>query len=113
VLTDRITELSGTIADDRARPVSGAFVVVFSTDRDRWYQASRFLRRTAAGPNGVFSVTGLSFGAYYVAAVAQLPPYGEDGWQDPEFLERLAAGATTVTLSEGQKQLVNLRLPSR
>jgi hypothetical protein len=113
VVTDRINTLTGTITDDRARAASGAFLVVFSTDRDRWYPASRFLRKAIAGANGLFTVSGLPFGTYYAAAVARLPADGEDGWQDPEFLESLRPGASTVTLAEGDRQILNLRLKGR
>jgi hypothetical protein len=113
VVTDRINTLTGTITDDRARVAPGAFLVVFSADRDRWYPASRFMRKTIAGADGLFTVSGLPFGVYYAAAVARLPADGEDGWQDPEFLESLMPGASTVTLAEGERQILNLRLKSR
>jgi hypothetical protein len=48
VLTDRMTELSGTIADDRATPAAGASLIVFPTNRDRWYPASRFVSAIAS-----------------------------------------------------------------
>ena len=72
VLTDRVSELRGAIADDRARPAPDANVIVFSTDRDRWYPASRFLRTAVAGADGAFTIAGLPFGSYYAAAVARL-----------------------------------------
>ena len=113
VLTDRVNQLNGTIADDRARPVPGSSVIVFSTDRGRWYPASRFLRRAVAGSEGAFTVAGLPFGSYYAAAVAQPPADGEDAWQDPEFLDSLASRASTVTLGDGQKVFLGLRLATR
>jgi hypothetical protein len=113
VLTDRMTELSGTIADDRATPAASASLIVFPTNRDRWYPSSRFLRTTTAGADGAFTLAGLPMGTYYAAAVAQLPQEGRDAWQDPAFLESLVPRASTVTLSEAQKISLNLRLPSR
>jgi hypothetical protein len=111
VITDRVTSLEGTVTDAQGRPAPGSHLIVFSTDRDRWYPASRFLRRSvASGPAASLSVAGLPSGSYYTAAVRQLPSDGEDAWQDPQFLESLLTGATTVTLSEGQKQLVALRI---
>jgi protocatechuate 3,4-dioxygenase beta subunit len=113
VLTDRVTALSGTILDDRGQPARDAHVIVFPTDRDRWYPSSRFLRTTAARSDGSFRVVGLPGGSYYVAALAQVPLDGEDAWQDPELLDALTAGAATVTLTDGQAQALNLRLPAR
>jgi hypothetical protein len=110
VMTDRIAELGGTIADDRARPVPASHIVVFSTDRDRWYPASRYLRHAIAGPDGRFTVAGLPSGAYYASAVAQVPEDGSGAWQDPQYLESLAARASTVTVVDGQKAQIAVRL---
>jgi hypothetical protein len=113
VLTDRVNELRGTIADDRARPAPDRNVIVFSTDRDRWYPSSRFLRIAAAGADGAFTITGLPFGSYYAAAVAQLPVEGEDAWQSSEFLTALLPRSSTVTVGMGQNPSISLRLPAR
>ena len=113
VLTDRVTEINGTITDDRARPAAGASVIVFPMDRDRWYPVSRFLWKTVSGSDGVFTLSGLPIGSYYAAGAARLPPEGEDAWQDPAYLESLIARATTVTLGDAQKISLSLRLASR
>jgi hypothetical protein len=113
VLTDRVTEVNGTIADDRARPAPGSSVIVFSMDRDRWYPTSRFLRTTVAGSDGAFALTGLPFGSYYAAAIARLPAEGDDAWQDAAFLESLVSRASTVTLGDAQKLSISVRLTSR
>ena len=110
VMTDRIAALDGTVADVRAQPAPGSNIVVFSTDRDRWYSASRYLRQTASGQDGSFTVAGLPTGSYYASAVARIPEDGEDAWQDPQFLESLVPQATTVTLLDGQRAHLVLRL---
>jgi hypothetical protein len=88
-------------------------VILFSADRDRWYPASRFLRRGVAAADGTFRVAGLPLGTYYAAVATQLPPYGAGAWQDPAFLDALIPRATTVTLGEGQKQVVNFRMAAQ
>jgi hypothetical protein len=113
VLTDRVSELAGTVADDRGAPAAGARVIVFSTDRARWYPASRFLRIATAGADGTFTTVGLPFGSYYAAAMAALPPGGDDGWQDPQVLESLVPRASSVTVRDGEKQMLSMRLPTR
>jgi hypothetical protein len=110
VMTDRIAELSGTIADNPAQPVPGANIVVFSTDRDRWYPASRYLRLTESGADGSFSVAGLPPGTYYASGVPRIPTDGQDAWQDPQFIDSLVARASTVTVIDGQKAEIALRL---
>ena len=47
-LTDRVSELFGSVRDDRARPMTAATIIVFSTDRARWYPRSRFIQRARA-----------------------------------------------------------------
>jgi hypothetical protein len=71
---------------------------------------SRFLARATAGADGTYSLTGLPFGSYYVAAVATLPTDGAESWQDPEFLTALIARASSIVISEGQRQSLNLRV---
>ena len=111
VLTDRVTNLRGRIVDDDGRPVVDAHVIVFSTDRGRWYPASRFTRVVGGAPDGRYQLIGVPSGTYYVAAVARLPVEGDEAWQDPAFLDTLAARATTVTLGEGQRQALDLKSP--
>ena len=106
-LTDRVTTLKGTIADADGRAAAGATVIVFATDRGRWYPMSRFLNTAVAGADGTFTVTGLPFGSYYAVALARLPVSGDE-WQDPAFLETLATRATSVTVSEAGTQAVRL-----
>jgi protocatechuate 3,4-dioxygenase beta subunit len=111
VLTDRLTAVSGTIVDDRARPAAGAHLVVFPIDRDRWYPASRYLRTAVAASAGAITLAGLPPGSYYASAVAQLPADGDDAWQDPAFLESLVPRAASFALGEGQRQVLTLKLP--
>lgn len=113
VLTDRISTLSGAVTDSDGRPVATGYMVVVSTDRTHWYPTSRFMRTVATGSGGAFSVSGLPFGSYYVVAVDRLPDDGEDGWQDPDFLEPLLSSSSTVTIAEGERQVVNLRVRGR
>lgn len=85
--------VNGTIVDDRGIPVAGAIVIVFSTDRDRWFPTSRYLR----------SVTGIAKGAFTV----------EGSWQDPEFLTSLMSRATSLTLGDGHDISLSLRVVTR
>jgi len=88
-------------------------VIVFSTDRDRWYPAWRFFRTASAGADGTATVAALPAGGYYTAAIAELPADGPDALQDPAFLESLVPRATTVILGEVGQRTISLRLPAR
>jgi carboxypeptidase family protein len=110
VLTDRVNEVAGRVTDEEMKSAPGSSVLVFATDRDRWYPASRFLRTALAGSDGTFSLTGLPFGSYYAVAVPSLPSDGDQAWQDPQFLTSLIPRASAVTLGDAQRVTLNLRL---
>jgi hypothetical protein len=112
VLTNRLTEVTGTVVDARGQAATAYALLVFSTDRDRWYVGSRFFRRVGPESAGNFTVRGLPPGDYYLAPVvgSSVLSEGGDAWQDPEFLESVAIGATRVTLTEGQKLSVSARV---
>jgi protocatechuate 3,4-dioxygenase beta subunit len=112
VLTGRVTGLSGRIVDEDGRPAVGAHVIAFSDDHGRWYPGSRFLRQVTTAQDGLYQLSGLPPGSYFAAAAMRLPIEGEEAWQDPAFLEALASRATRITLGDGQRQVLNLKVAS-
>jgi hypothetical protein len=114
VLTDRITEIAGTVTDDRGRSVADARVVAFAADRDLWYDRSRFAKIAPSDANGAFSIRDLPPGVYFVAAVDRRRASEENGeWLDPDLLDSLTPGAARITLSEGQRISANPTLRAR
>jgi len=114
VLTERITEIAGTVFDDRGRSVADARVVAFAADRDLWYDRSRFAKIAASDANGVFSIRDLPPGPYFVAAVDRRRASEDNGeWLDPDLLDSLTPGAARITLSEGQSISANPTLRAR
>jgi Carboxypeptidase regulatory-like domain len=114
VLTDRITEITGTVTNDRGRAVADARVVAFASDPDLWYDRSRFLKITASDANGAFSIRDLPPGVYFVAGVDRRQASEENGeWLDPDLLDSLTTGAARITLSEGQSISANPTLRAR
>ena len=107
IFTDRVNTVTGRVTDERANPVPGMRVVIYATDRTRWYPVSRFMRTAMTDADGTYSIIGLPPGSYFAAAVARTPP-GDQAWGDPSFLDSLRPNATVVTLGEGQKQALNL-----
>ncbi len=108
VLTDRVTKLTGRIAESRDVVPVDLAVLAFSTRREQWYLNTRYIRRTVPQPSGSFSFDGLPPGEYFV--MAAYPPDDPGEWRDPDMLERLALQATRVRLSEGQQVSIDLRL---
>jgi hypothetical protein len=106
VLTNRVTEISGTVADDGGKPVVDYSVIMFAADRDRWGSNSRFIGVGRPDQAGQFKIRGLPPGEYLAVALA----YIEQGAAyDPELLEPLQTKATRVTLG-GDRQVLNLRI---
>jgi hypothetical protein len=106
--TDRKTELSGTFRDAVGHAVTEYSVFVFTTDRTKWRQGSRWIRMPAKpGSDGRFSVAGLPPGEYFVAALGRFDLLE---WFTSEFMDQVAGAAITVTLREGDKTVQDLRV---
>ena len=112
VFSSSAGDLSGRVTDERGAPADDYRVVVFSTNRDRWFAGSQFVR-VAAGPDGDdgFRVTSLPPGEYFAAAVDGLDGDADSGeWQNPDVLAALSTRAQRVTVGERQRAAADLRL---
>ena len=104
-LTDRLTELSGTVQDSRSQVVKDYVLVVFAQDSKLWGGQSRFVRTARPNQDGAFSLKGLPPGQYYAVAVASL----ETGTQnDPSVLEALKPKGKGFSLTEAQTLTLDL-----
>jgi hypothetical protein len=108
ILTQKATDLSGLLTDDRNRPVLDATVVIFPADPQRWTFSSRYMRSLRPDTNGRFSTKGLPpLDDYMIIAVQGL----ESGQgTDPEFLARAKEEAKPLTLNEGETKTFDLKL---
>lgn len=107
VLTDRLTELSGTVG---GLPDRTPTVVVFPEDSAKWTRPLRYLRAVEA-PKGAFRIVGLPAGERFLAAAVDDLEEGEG--DDPEFLSRIRDRATPVVLTEGAPQVLDLQAITR
>jgi hypothetical protein len=109
VLTDRLTELSGTVA-----PRAGGrapTIIVFADDAAKWTLHSRYVRSVEASTAGTYRVVGLPAGERYrVAAVDDLD---EGEGEDPALLARIRELAASVTVTAGARQVVDLKVIPR
>ena len=111
VLTTRAATLSGTVSDERNRPVLDYTAVVFAIDPRRWYPQSRFVKFSRPRPDATFSFQGLPAGEYYVAAVNTMQGDELGGeWQDSSFLDTISRGATRISVAEAEQATVSTRL---
>jgi hypothetical protein len=109
VLSDRATEIAGTVRDGKSAPVSGITVIAFSSERQYWRAQSRHIQAARTDATGAFALRGLPAGDYLLVAVDDVDQ-GE--WFDPAYLDQARASATRATLSEGEKKTMDLRGPS-
>jgi hypothetical protein len=109
-VTDRITELLGTVLDAAGKPAADAgWVVAFSTDKKHWWPGSRRLRAVRPGENGTYRIRALAPGQY---AVAILP----ETIGEAELIAKLPVLATDgvqVALAEGERKVQDLRAPRK
>lgn len=106
-LTDRLSTVSGIVSDDRGDVALDATVVAFADDPAKWDRHSRFIMTARTDQHGRFTIEGLPPGRYVAIAVEYLEP-GEE--RDPDLLKTWRQGATSFTLSEGEKHSLNLKL---
>ena len=108
VLTQKTTDLSGLVTDDRGKPVLDATVIVFPANRDRWNYLSRYIRTMRPDTNGRYSVKNLPPADDYLVIAVQNLEQGQGS--DPDFLTRAREEAKPFTLNEGETKAFDVKL---
>jgi hypothetical protein len=106
VYTDRITVISGTVRDSKNAPSLGATVIAFPADSKEWSPQSRRIQAVRADQNGVYRIAALPPGEYLLVAVDDVE---QGDWFDPVYLEAVKAGATRLTLAEGEQKTQDVK----
>jgi hypothetical protein len=107
LFTDRPTELSGTIVNERGQPVPDQTILLYPADEKLWMPDSRRIRVARTDQDGKYTFRALSPGDYRLATFLDAEP---GAWQDPAFLEALGDTSTRVSLEHGEKMVQNLRV---
>jgi protocatechuate 3,4-dioxygenase beta subunit len=105
----RTNRVSGRVSGGDGTPAPDAAVIVFPADSRAWREgifSGRRARKVYATSAGAYDITTLAPGDYYLAAVSAGLALN---WQNPQFLDRLIAGAARVTLGAGEEKNVSLR----
>ncbi len=105
--TDRINQISGTVADERGNAATEYTVLAFSTNSAVWRPNSRQIATARPDQTGTYRIRNLPAGEYYVVAIDPSEP-GE--WFEPVYLEQHRAGAARVTLGEGDARTQDFRV---
>ena len=108
VFTQKTTDLSGLVTDDRGKPVLDVSVVVFPANRDKWKFNSRYVRTLRPDTQGRYNVKSLPPGEDYLVIAVQNLEQGQGG--DPQFLARARDEAKPFTLTEGETKAVDVKL---
>lgn len=110
LLTRRLGEVTGMVANDRGEPVLDATVVIFPADQSLWMPGSRHIKTGRPNQEGLFTIGSLPSGDYLSVAVQALQA-GQA--YDPDFLEAISPAATRVSVAQGQTERLSLALRSR
>ena len=103
-MTDRPSEISGTVRDEKGRIDTTATVLVYSAERSDWSYfgtTPRRIRMLRPSVSGIYRIAGLLPGNYLVSA---FPEAQEANWQDPRVMELMSKTAVKVTLGDGEKK---------
>jgi hypothetical protein len=106
-MSDRHTELSGTLQTTSGRPASDVFVIAFSADPALWAAGGRRVRAVRPDVNGRFAIADLPPGTYRLGAVTDVDA---DEFESAAFLAQLAPASVADTIGEGEKKVQDLRL---
>jgi hypothetical protein len=112
VLTNRASELSGTVTNDKGEPVTSGRIVLFGEDKATWFGLSSRSRVAWPGRDGRFSLKGLRPGRYYLIALPPERPIDEQS-MDAAILGALVREATALVLGADEQRVVDLKLASK
>ena len=107
-LTDRRTELSGTIMTDKGEPAPEYFILLYPSDEKYWTPYSGRLYGTRAKQDGTFVIGGFHAGSYRLATLLDAE-FG--AWFDPAFLRRIDTASMAVSIADDKRKVLNLRVP--
>ena len=107
VLTDKVTELSGSVSNAGNESVTDYVVVVLPDEPVESAVAARYTRTARPDRSGAFRIRALPPGRYLAVAVEALERGSE--W-NPAFQTMIRPGARRFTLIEGQTLTLDLQL---
>jgi hypothetical protein len=109
-LTNRSTEITGTVTNSRGEQVKNYWALVFALENEKRRPPTRYASTVRADQEGRFKATGLPPGEYFAVALDAFDP--NDEGTDPDFLGRIEKRATRLRLAEGEAKTLDLKLSS-
>lgn len=105
--TDRQTELTGTVVDDKNQAAPEFTLIVFPADSRYWTTNTRRIQSTRPATDGRYTFRNLPPGDYRLAPVYDLEP---GATSDPAFLQQLEATALRISLQAGETKTQDMRV---
>ena len=106
-MTDRATELTGTLQDASGRAAPDFYIIAFPVNEKLWFNNSRYIKTARPGVDGLFTLKNLPPGDYRIAAVTDVET---NEWFEPSFLQQLVAASASLSLAEGEKKSFPLKI---
>jgi len=104
---DRITELSGTVMDDKGKPATEQTLLLYPVDQKYWVPQSRRIRTTRAGEDGRYTFRLVPPGDYRLTTLVDPEP---GSWYDKALLSELDASSVRISLAAGEKRVEHVRI---
>ena len=106
-LTDKVTQISGKVSNDRGQPTRECMVVFQTAEEREPIIAARLLRMVRCDSSGAFTMRGMRPGRYVVTAVTSI----EQGRQfEPEYQKELRRASQSFAIAEGETTTLDLKL---
>ena len=106
-LSDRLSEVSGSITDTQSRPVLDYTLVLYPSDQRYRTAYSRRIQSSRPSTDGRLTFRNVPPGEYRLAPVLDPEP---GAMFDPAFLQHLDGGAINLSVAEGEKKQQNLQV---
>jgi len=106
-LTDKTSEINGTLTGDQGAPVTEYTVLAFSTDSTFWQPQSRHIATARPDQTGQFRIRGLPAGDYYLTTV---DPAQQGEWYEPAYLEEHRIGAARISMGDGDTKTQDFKI---
>jgi hypothetical protein len=106
-LTDRRTELTGTLQAATGIPAPEHFIIVMPADAALRTADSRRVKSTRPATDGRYTIAELPPGDYLLVALTDVDP---DAWREPAFLNEIASAGVRVAITEGDRTVQDLRI---
>ena len=106
-MTDRQTELTGVMVDNKNQPALDYTLVIFPADQKLWTGSSRRIQTIRPATDGRYTIRNLPPGEYKIATLLDIEPGAA---QDANFLQQIESATMRITLAAGEKKTQDIRL---